>query len=119
MNDRDIPNTDRALGYLVGVVIAILATLALVHWMSCSQEAGTALCMAMVITLTRMSLPARVWNWLQVQRLRRVLSNEREALANMQTVADELPIMLSLQSDRVDYWRSRLSQATGTPADQL
>lgn len=115
----DVPRTDRVLGVLLVLVISILSTLALVHWMSCSQEPGTALCMAMAVTPTRTGWLARAWTWLQVQRLRLALRNEREALAAMQEVADEMPTMLTLQRHRVDYWRSRLSQATGTPTEQL
>jgi hypothetical protein len=107
------------LGAVLALVIGILGTLALIHWMSCSQEAGTALCMAMAVTPTRSHWLARTWTWLQVLRLRLALRNEREALAAMQEVADEMPLMLSLQRNRVDYWRSRLSQATGTPTEQL
>lgn len=37
--------TQQVLGVVLGMLIAIVATLLLVHWMACSQATGTALCM--------------------------------------------------------------------------
>ena len=115
----DVPRTDRALGYLLVLVISILSTLALIHWMSCSQEAGTALCMAMAVTPTRTGWLARAWDALKLWRLRAALRNELGALESMEQAAEDLPELIEYQKRRVEYWRQRLSLALGTPVDRL
>ena len=119
MNSTPTSGTQAALGYVLGVVIAILATLALVHWMSCSQEAGTALCMAMAVTPTRRSWPQRIGDWLYERYLRVDLRDERAALCNMEQSLADLPDLIEEQQQRIDYLREQLSAVTGTPAERL
>ena len=115
----DVPRTDRALGYLLVLVISILSTLALIHWMACSQEAGTALCMAMAVTPTRRGWAQRIGDWLYERYLRVDLRDELSALRNMEQAQEDLPELIDEQRQRVDYLRERLSAVTGTPTDLL
>lgn len=93
---------------LLAVAIAILGTLALVHWMGCSQEAGTALCMSAVITPLR----TRRWAWLsrliasmRAAGLRRELAWQESALDNLERVQAQLPSEIKRQRLLVDCLR--------------
>ena len=102
---------------LLAVVLAILGTLALLHWMGCSQEAGTALCMSAVIT------PLRTGRWAWLSRLiatlraaglRRELEWQESALDNMEAVSRALPDEIKFQRARVDALRIQQIDAANT-----
>jgi len=107
---RGSVDAQAVLGYLLAVVIAILATLALVHWMACSQAESVALCGMLVTPLRTSRWPwaRRLAYWLRAAVEREALRREEGALDNMEAVLQSLPDEIRLQRIRIDVLRIRL-----------
>lgn len=105
---------------LLAVVIAILVTLALVHWMGCSQADGASLCSAVITPLRtgRWAWLSRLIATLRAAGLRKELEWQESALDNMEAVARDLPEEIRHQRSRVDALRiQQIDAATAARGD--
>lgn len=110
----DLSPADGVLGVMLAVVLAIVATLLLVHWAQCSQEA--ALCMAGVIRTRRLRWVwlDRLIAWARWHGLRKEIEWEESALENMQHAAEQLP--LEIRATRARLERLRVAQVVAANA---
>ena len=110
-----------AAGVVLALVIAILMTLALVHWMACSQDANVAACFGAAVMPLKRVRPA----WLD-RALRRVvagwvrwrLGSEESALEHMHVAALWLPREIEAQNERVGRLRLQLIDLTAVAANR-
>ena len=101
---------EQVAGVILVLAISILGTLAIIHWMQCSQE-GVALCLGpMMVRLKH----AR-WRWadrasatLRVLWLRVAMRWEESALDNMQAAHEALPLEITAQRRRIGALRADL-----------
>lgn len=108
--DRTDMTSGSVLGALLALLIAIGGTLLMAHWMACSQEPGTALCvalpMAMRHPLQHLRARVRVWfsqlrRWWLLQRLQTaqhyVRHWKRVQLEDAQSLLDAEDRVIELQ----------------------
>lgn len=115
------PRAQQVYGILLATVIAVLLTLALIHWAACSQE--VAMCALAAIPRRRAPilaalvprwagrLCARAWALARVACARTNLRIEQDLLDNMTAMRDRLPRQIADQSVRVGVLRVALIAA--------
>jgi len=100
-----------AAGFVLALVLAMLAVLALVHWLECGTQA-VALCVAPAARTRWVRL--RHWRWAWADRawsafraacLRVQLQWEQDALENMEEAHAALPVEISAQRDLIAAMR--------------
>lgn len=98
----DLSPVEGVLSTLLAVVLAIIATLLLVHWAQCSQE-GPALC-----TLTLAALPVRGPWWRRIARRLQCWHVQRRLRAAQTQVLQYQRLLLE-DSIEVDHWQGEVS----------
>ncbi len=112
MNARRTRPVEAAANFVGALVLAILAALALLHWLTPCAEA--ALCMAAVINPTRSGPAGAVLRMLERWRLRLALADAEMALDRVQTDIQTLPLVEDELRRNIDTMRVQL--ATLQPA---
>jgi hypothetical protein len=112
-HDQRAPDPQNIGSLVLALAIAILGTLALVHWMGCSQEAGTALCSAIITPLRtgRWAWLTRLQARVRAACLRTELDWEESALDNMQAALEQLPDDIRHQRAKIGERRIQLMDA--------
>lgn len=105
-NAERISSSERAVEVVVGLVIAILLTCALLHWAAPCAAGPAAICSA-VITPTRSGWWARLTWRLQLWHTRWTLADMEAALERVEVELADLPEVRARLALRVDAMKIR------------
>lgn len=118
--DRTDLTPASALSVILATMVGIAGALLAVHWMSCSQAEGVAMCSAVITPLKtgRWAWVTRLQAYVRAACLRTELGWEESALDQMEEVQRQLPEEIRHQRARIGARRVQLIEAESSARGQ-